>query len=79
MKNGAGVKNLDDKQIKQHIAFHCLLTEIRLCTLIFVCLNIFLQKYYTKLKTNPSLASYLEYKMMILLCVDFIVLLSQNI
>ena len=36
------------KIVKEHIAFHYLLTEIHLYTLILLELNIFLKKYETK-------------------------------
>ena len=36
--------NLDMNKVKEHIAFHCLLTEIQLCNLIPLGLNIFLKK-----------------------------------
>ena len=56
--------------VRERIGFHCLLTEIRLCSLILLELNIFRNNYETKAKTNQS---YLEYNLMILLCVDFVV------
>ena len=45
---------------------------MQLCTLIPLKLNIFLKKYETKSKTNQLLTKHLEYKIMNLLCVDFI-------
>ena len=68
--------NLDDKQVKKHIGFHYLLTQIQLCTLILLELSMFLKMYQTKSKINLSLTTYEEYNLIILLCVDFIVLLS---
>ena len=68
--------NLDDKQVKKHIGFHYLLTQIELCTLILLELSMFLKMYQTKSKINLSLTTYEEYNLIILLCVDFIVLLS---
>ena len=68
--------NLDDKQVKKDIGFHYLLTQIQLCTLILLELSIFLKMYQTKSKINLSLTTYEEYNLIILLCVDFIVLLS---
>ena len=67
--------NLDDKQVKKHIGFHYLLTQIQLCTLILLELSMFLKMYQTKSKINLSLTTYEEYNLIILLCVDFIVLL----
>ena len=52
------------------LGFHDLLTETLLCTLILLQLNIFHKK------KNPSNTTYLECKMMILLCLGFIVSLS---
>ena len=68
--------NLDNKQVKKHIGFHYLLTQIQLCTLILLELSMFLKMYQTKSKINLSLTTYEEYNLIILLCVDFIVLLS---
>ena len=44
-KDGVYVINLDNKEVKQHTAFHYLLTEIQLYTSILLELNIFLKKY----------------------------------
>ena len=63
------------KIVKEHIGFHYLLIEVQLYTLILLELNIFLKKYS---KINQLLTIYLEYKILNLLCVDFVVLLSQN-
>ena len=76
IKDGAYVINCDDKKVRRHIGFHYLPTEIRFCTLILLELNIFRKKYYRKSKGNPPFATYLEYKLMILLCGIFIVSLS---
>ena len=64
------------KKAKEHIGFHYLLTEIQLYTLILLGLNKFFKKYQTKSEINQLLTIHLEYKIMILLCVDFIVLFS---
>ena len=61
------------KIVKEHIGFHYLLIEVQLYTLILLELNIFLKKYS---KINQLLTIYLEYKILNLLCVDFVVLLS---
>ena len=66
-------------KVKKDIWFHYLLTEIQLYTFILLELNIFLKKYKAKSKINQLLTIYLEYKMMNLLCLEFIVLLSYNI
>ena len=63
-------------KVKEHTGFHCLLTEIQLGTLIILGFNIFHNKYYTKSKINLSHKIYLEYKIMIPLCANFIVPLS---
>ena len=44
LKDGTYVINLNDKQTNEHFVFHYLLTEIQLCTLILLELNIFLKK-----------------------------------
>ena len=67
------------KIVKEYIGFHYLLTKIQLYTLILLELNIFHKKYETKSEIKQLLTIYLEYKIMNLLCVDFIVSLSQNI
>ena len=67
------------KIVKEHIGFHYLLTEIPRYTLILLELNIFLKKYLAKSKVNQLITIYLEYKIMNLLYVGFIVLLSYNI
>ena len=72
IKDGTYVINLIDKKIKEDIGFHYLSTEIQLYTLIFLGLNIFLKKYYAKSKVNLLHARYLQYKIMILVCVNFI-------
>ena len=59
-------------QVKQHIVFHYLLTEIQLCSLILLELNIFLKKDWTKSMINRLLVTDLEYSLMTLLCMDFI-------
>ena len=65
------------KKVQEHIRFDCLLTETQLYSLILLEWNIFLRKYQKKKsEINLSHTIYLEYKIMILLCVDFIVLLS---
>ena len=64
------------KKVKELIGFHYLLTEIQLYTLILLELNIFHKKYETKSKINQLLTIHLEYKIMILLCVNFIASLS---
>ena len=64
---------------KEEIGFHYLLADIWPLTLILLGLNIFHKKYLKKYSTYLSLTIYLEYKMMTLLRVDFILLLSQNI
>ena len=68
--------NFDDKNAKERIGFPYLLIEIQLFTLILLEMNIFLKKYLKKSRAHLSLITCLEYKMMILLCADFIVLLS---
>ena len=68
--------NLDDEKVKEHIGFHYLLTEIQLYTLILLELNILLKKYLTIRYKSINISIYLEYKMMILLCVDFTLLVS---
>ena len=45
IKDGAYVVNHDHKKVKDHIRFRYLLTEIKLYTLIYLELNIFLKKY----------------------------------
>ena len=72
IKDGTYVINLIDKKIKEDIGFHYLSTEIQLYTLIFLGLNIFLKKYYAKSKVNLLHTRYLQYKIMILVCVNFI-------
>ena len=69
--DGAYVISPDDKKVNQHIEFHYLSTDIQLYSLTFLELNTFLKKYQTKSDIKISHATYLEYKMMILLCVDF--------
>ena len=64
------------KKVKEHVKFHYLLTDIRLCTLILSELNIFCEKYEANSKKNLSLTTNSEYKIMILLCEDFIVSLA---
>ena len=78
IKNGAYVINLDDKNVKEHIAFHNLLTELQLYTLILSELNILHIKCYPKSGIHQFFTMYLEYKMMILLRMDSIVSLSWN-
>ena len=63
-------------KVKERIRFHYLLTEIQLFTLILLGLNIFHKNYWAKSKINQTLRTYLEYNMLTLLCVDFIVWLS---
>ena len=70
------MKNLDDKKIKRTHWFLLFIDKIQLCTLILLEINIFHKKYQAKAKINLSLKIYLEYKIMILFCVDFIVFLS---
>ena len=67
------------KIVKEHIGFQFLLLEVQLYTLIPFEMNIFHKKYELKSKINQLLAIYLEYKIMNLLSVDFIVSLSLNI
>ena len=43
--DGAYVINLGDKNLKEYIRFHYLLTQIQLYTLILLELNMFLKKY----------------------------------
>ena len=57
-------------KIKDQIGFHYLLIIIWLHEFILLQLSMFHKK---KSKINPSLTVYLEYKMMIPLCVDFTV------
>ena len=45
IKNGAYVINHDEKKVKEHIGFHCLLTEIQLFTVILLEMKIFLKKH----------------------------------
>ena len=67
-------------KVKENIGFHYSFTEIRLHNLILLEPNIFRKTYKTKSKTNLSHTTYLEDKMMNLLCVDiFVVSLSYNI
>ena len=42
-------------KVKEHIEFHYLLTEIRVCALILLGWNIFYKKYLEISKTNLSL------------------------
>ena len=44
IKDGAYAINLNDK-VKEHVEFHYLMTEIPLCTLILLELNVFRKKY----------------------------------
>ena len=48
IKDGAYVKNPDNKKVKEHIGFRYLLTEINLHTLILLELNMFFNKYWAK-------------------------------
>ena len=66
-------------KVKEHTGIPYLLTEIHLRTLILLGLNIFHNMYYTKSKIKLSHTRYLEYKIMIPLCANFIVSLSYNI
>ena len=61
------------KIVKEHIGFRYLLTKIKSYVLTLLELNIFLKKYSTKSEINQLLATYLEYKIMNLLCVHLIV------
>ena len=63
---------------KERNLFHYLSTIIKLYTLTLLELNIFVKKYYTKSKINQLFKIYLEYKIMNLLCVGFIVSFSQT-
>ena len=65
--------NPNDKKVKEQIGFYYLLTEIQLYTLILLESDIFHKKHQTKSKINQLLRIYLEYKTMILLCVNLIV------
>ena len=58
-------------KIKERIGFHYLMAEIQPCTLILLESNIFHKIYKIKSKINPSLTTYLEYNLIILLRVDF--------
>ena len=62
-------------KVKKHIWFHYLLAKIQLYNYIILELNIFRKKFEARSKINLSFTTYLEYKMMILLCLDFVVLL----
>ena len=66
-------------KVKEHIAFYYLLAEVQLHNFILLELNIFFKQHQAQSKLNELLAIHLEYKIMVLLCVDFIVWLSQNI
>ena len=59
-------------KVKEAIGFDYSLTEILLCTFILLGLNMFHEKYLAKSK----LKTYLEYSLMILLSVYFVVLVS---
>ena len=63
-------------KIEIQIGFHYLLTEMQLCTLIILEFYVFWKKVLIKPKVNQSLAAYLEYNLMIQLCVDFVILLT---
>ena len=72
--------NLNDLcKDKDCIGFHYVLIKTLICTLLLAELDIFLKMYQTKSKINPSHTTYLVYNLMILLCANFTVLLSQNI
>ena len=64
------------KKSKESIELNYLLTEIQLYTLILLEMNMFLQKCLTRSMINELLTMYLEYKIVILLCVDFIASVS---
>ena len=59
------------KKSKESIELNYLLTEIQLYTLILLEMNMFLQKCLIRSMINELLTMYLEYKIVILLCVDF--------
>ena len=63
------------KTVKEHSGFHYLMIEMQLHTLILLKLNIFVWKY-KKIRDKSLLTIYLEYNIMNLLCVDFIISLS---
>ena len=60
-------------KVKEHIGFHYLLTEMQPCTFMFFGIEYIPQDLLNKIKKNESLITYLEYNLMILLCVNFIV------
>ena len=66
-------------KVTEHTGFHYLSTETKLYTLVLLELNIFLKMHQAKSKKNPSFETCLDYNHIILLCVDYIVSLSQNI
>ena len=70
------MSNLDGKQSKETHLVSLFIDKSECCALILLEFNIFCKKYEAKSKTNPSLTTYIEYKIMILVRVDFIVLLS---
>ena len=73
IKDETYVINLDDKQSKGiHWVSFYLLTQMLLCTLILLELNILLKKYQIKSKINQLLTIYLECKIMILVFVDLL-------
>ena len=76
IKDEAYMINLDGKKSKESIELNYLLTEIQLYTLILLEMNMFLQKCLTRSMINELLTMYLEYKIVILLCVDFIASVS---
>ena len=52
IKDGVRAINLDDKKVKEHIGFDCLLREMQLYTLIFFEFNIILNQYKCIMKIN---------------------------
>ena len=52
IKDGVRAINLDDKKVKEHIGFDCLLREMQLYTLIFFEFNIILNQYKSIMKIN---------------------------
>ena len=70
-KDGANVIHTMEK-VKERIGFHYLLIDILVFDYFWI--RYIIQK--VKSTINMSLTIYLEYKMMILLHIDFIVLLS---
>ena len=79
IKDGINVINLDDKESKGKYWVSLFIDKNTAAYFDSFGVEIFRKNYYTKSKINLSLTTYLEYKVMILLCRDFTVSLSQKI